>query len=153
MSEERLPIVPIVESIIEDMDNNSQEYSFAYGEKDWQNLLGDEATFPAGFLDEPTKITLQKTASGYIGERYKFAVMFLYKSQLDDAPEQRSKYINKARLAAREFISRMEASEYVDEFTVSPNSTPIYNLFDVGVDGLIVEFDVKINLNVSVCVE
>lgn len=146
-------MITIVSDIVGSMDANGDTFKFAHGEADFNNLQADEEQFPAVYLDEPLTFTLPIPKSGYIGEIYILRLLFLYKSQLDWTPEQHNvNAIVPATQAARQFISMLQKSIFIDEVFNDPASAVAFiNLFDVNVSGITLTIKVKKNVVKSVC--
>jgi len=140
-------IISIIEQIASDMS-----MEFYFGREDFQNLIADEQTLPAIYLDQPITAKYNLSQSGYMSATYPVKIMFLYKSELDYTPtEHDTNCIQPAELKIREFINRLQSSTSVDSIA-NIDSYEFINLFDVNVSGKGLNIEIQINNDYSTCV-
>jgi len=140
-------IISIVNEIATDMS-----LPFYHGTAQFQNLIADEQTLPAIYLDQPITANYNLSQSGYTSATYPINVLFLFKSELDWTPEQHdTNCIQLAELKIREFINRCELHSGIDLIT-SISSTEFINLFDCNVSGKTLSITIQLNNTYSTCI-
>jgi hypothetical protein len=141
-------IISIVNEIVTDMS-----LPFYHGSAQFQNLIADEQTLPAIYLDQPITANYNLSQSGYTSATYPINVLFLFKSELDWTPEQHdTNCIQLAEAKIREFINRCEANPAFDLIT-NISSTEFINLFDCNVSGKTLSLTLQVNNQYSVCAD
>jgi hypothetical protein len=141
-------IISIVNEIVTDMS-----LPFYHGTTQFQNLIADEQTLPAIYLDQPITANYNLSQSGYTSATYPINVLFLFKSELDWTPEQHdTNCIQLAEAKIREFINRCEANPAFDLIT-NISSTEFINLFDCNVSGKTLSLTLQVNNQYSVCAD
>ena len=141
-------IISIVNEIVTDMG-----LPFYHGTTQFQNLIADEQTLPAIYLDQPITANYNLSQSGYTSATYPINVLFLFKSELDWTPEQHdTNCIQLAEAKIREFINRCEANPAFDLIT-NISSTEFINLFDCNVSGKTLSLTLQVNNQYSVCAD
>jgi len=140
-------IISIVNEIVTDMS-----LPFYHGTTQFQNLIADEQTLPAIYLDQPITANYNLSQSGYTSATYPINVLFLFKSELDWTPEQHdTNCIQLAELKIREFINRCELHSGIDLIT-NISSTEFINLFDCNVSGKTLSITIQLNNTYSTCI-
>ena len=141
-------IISIVNEIVTDMS-----LPFYHGTTQFQNLIADEQTLPAIYLDQPITANYNLSQSGYTSATYPINVLFLFKSELDWTPEQHdTNCIQLAETKIREFINRCEANPAFDSVS-NISSTEFINLFDCNVSGKTLSLTLQVNNQYSVCAD
>jgi hypothetical protein len=110
-------IKTILKNFCESIKIGEERYTFAHGEKDWQNLMSDEKLFPAIYLDEPIQSQYILHQSGLIQEMYLLSLVFLYDSQLDFTPEQHDVLKQLGRRGAKILVSELMSSPLIKSVT------------------------------------
>lgn len=135
-------IQELIAAKVAQMTSNGDSFTFLHSEKDWQNLQSDEQLFPAVFLDMPVKVTPTILNGGGYQERYVCVLTFLYKSNLDDNPDQQYTTLKLCNSAMRNFILLVEDDP--DNFEVDKNvfgeAFQMLNMFDRNMDGIVLQF-------------
>lgn len=108
-------IKQIIEDIAVSITVNMETYTFAHGEKAWQNLMSDEKQYPAIYLDEPIQNQFILHKSGLIQEMYLLSLVFLHDSKLDWTPEQHDVLKQLARRGAKIMLSKLMSSPEIKE--------------------------------------
>lgn len=140
-------IISIIESIASDMG-----IEFYFGRDDFQNLIADEQTLPAIYLDQPITNDYNLNQSGYMSATYPIKLLFLYKSELDYTPTQHdTNCIQPAESKIREFINRIQLNDSVDSVS-NLKAYEFINLFDCNVSGKGLDITIQINNTYSTCV-
>ncbi len=85
------------------MDANNESYSFLHSDLDWRNLSADECTFPVVYVEVPIKYRVKTSITGYKQATYIIVVFFMYKSELDNNPDQQEELFVKAENAQKQF--------------------------------------------------
>lgn len=154
-------IKEIIETIVGKMVSNGRPYSFLHAEKSWQNLVNDEQRsqdqdkdgegFQAVYLDMPIKFNTQILTGGHFERQYVLVVLFLFKGDMDNSPDQQYAIELKAEKAQREFVLRMDQEkDLIKSFTVGQCvQVPIE--FDGISTGIIMPFTVTPRNFKSVC--
>lgn len=133
------------------MDANNESYSFLHSEKDWQNLNGDEAILPAVYLDMPIKYRTKTSVTGYKEKTYVLMLLFLFKSELDDEPNQQEQTFLKAENAQQQFeIILDNDADNISTWT-SGECMQVLNLFDCNMSGVLMPLEITLRNNDSVC--
>lgn len=147
-------IISVLSNIVSLMQSGGNSYHFDFGKKGVQNLIADEKTFPGVIYDQESTMSLVPRQSGYIGEIYKPRLLILFKSELEWTPEQHdTNCITPAISAAREFISLCQNDDAnIDEVNTSGDAVSVINIFDVNASGLLIQMEIKLRTNASVCV-
>lgn len=141
-------IISIIKSIASDMG-----IAFYFGRDDFQNLIADEQTLPAIYLDQPITNDYNLNQSGYMSATYPVKLLFLYKSELDYTPTQHdTNCIQPAEAKIREFINRAELVASIDSLT-SIKSYEFINLFDCNVSGKGLDVTIQVNNSYSTCAD
>lgn len=143
-------IQEIVKAKVSAMAANGDSFTFLHSEKNWQNLEADEATLPAVYLDMPIKYKPVILTGGVFSRAYVCVVLFLYKSELDNDPDEQ--YINyaKAEAAQREFQLLCENDIDIKSIVVG-DCYQILNLFDCNLDGVVMPFTLTPRNSDGVC--
>lgn len=140
-------IISIVEQIATDMG-----LPFYHGSTQFQNLIADEQTLPALYLDQPIINDYNLSSSGYISATYPIKLMFLYKSELDYTTTQHdTNCIQPAEAKIREFISRCQENTSIDLIT-NINGFEFINIFDCNTSGKGLNITIQLNNTDSVCI-
>jgi hypothetical protein len=146
-------IISVLNTIVNNLKSGTDEFTFGYGPEWFANLDLDEATFPIVYLDQPVDNDYLLAQGGYIGEEYPVTLFFMYKSQMDYTPaELDANCIDPANLAIRQFISRCQASDLIDEIS-DASGTEFTHLLDVDVSGKSLTVTIKPSINASVCLQ
>lgn len=139
-------IISIVEQIATDMG-----LPFYHGNTQFQNLIADEQTLPALYLDQPITNDYNLSESGYVSATYPIKLMFIYKSELDWTTTQHDvNCIQPAETKIREFISRCQVNSLVDEIS-SISGYEFINVFDCNVSGKGLDITLQVNNTDSTC--
>lgn len=140
-------IIQIIEGIANDMG-----LSFYHGREDFQNLIADEESLPALYLDQPITTNYNLSESGYTVASYPIKMMLMYKSELDWTPIQHdTNCITPAEAKLREFINRSNNHTSIESITAI-SSIEFINLLDVNVSGVSLDITLTLRNNYSVCV-
>lgn len=138
--------------------NTGDTFYFYYGEKGWQNLIADDVVYPVVFIDFINKVDYNMPSGGYIGETYPVTIYFGYKSELDWTTLQHETEIAKANSACRNFLSQLQnykdvnGNKIIDTMQiVSADRVILRPNEDVGTSGILLQLNVKPNINLSVC--
>jgi hypothetical protein len=145
-----MSIKNFVSTIVSQIQVDNTPFTFAHGESDWQNMMADEQNYPVVYLDEPISNDFLLLNSGAIQEFYPIKLVLLYKTELDFNPDQHDQVIQKARLAARKFISLCANAEEVKEVKNS-KGVEIINLFDANTSGMVLNLDLHFYNFEAVC--
>jgi len=133
------------------MDANNESYSFLHSEKDWQNLNGDQAILPAVYMDMPIKYRTKTSVTGYKEKTYILMLLFIFKSELDDSPDQQETTFLKAENAQQQFeIILDNDSDNISTWT-SGECIQVLNLFDCNMSGIMMPLEITLRNNDSVC--
>jgi hypothetical protein len=149
-------IQELIAAKVAQMTSNGDTFSFLHSEKDWQNLETDEAVLPSVHLDMPVKVTPSIKMGGAIEERYVCTLIFMYKSNLDNNPDQQYDTLKLAHAAMNQFILLVEDDP--DNFDTTKNvfgealQVVAYPLFDRCVDGIILPFTCVPRNRPNVCI-
>lgn len=140
-----------------DVDNKT--FSFFYGEKAWQNLIGSDTVFPLMSVDffQTMKFILQK--SRFIGQKYPAAIYLCYKSELDWSPDQHEVAIAKSETAARSVLSQLmtfkdsDGNSLIDDIEFLTDATRIIlrPSDDVGTSGVMLPLLITPTNHLAVC--
>ncbi len=138
---------------------NTDTFAFFYGEKAWQNLSSEGAVFPLVSVDFIQKAKFDIVAGGRIGEAYPATIYFGYKSELDWTTLQHEAVIEKARQAARNFLSNlinykdMNGNKIIDELKIIDADRVILRPSDdVGTSGILLSLNITPNVTAGVCI-
>ena len=142
-------IQDIIEDIVGEMNANGDSFSFLDAERDFQNVEADEDIFPAVYMDPPRYLP-KTVAGGGIQMTWSCLLLFVYKSELDNAPTQRRARMEKCMNAQRQFQIKLDNSDEIKSFTVG-QCYPALNLFDANVDAVIMPCDIVPSEFPSVC--
>ena len=145
-----MSIKNFVSTIVSQIQVDNTPFTFAHGESDWQNMMADEQNYPVVYLDEPISNDFLLLNSGAIQEFYPIKLLLLYKTELDFTPGEHDQVIQKARLAARKFISLCANAEEVKEVK-NPKGIEIINLFDANTSGIVLTLDLHFYNFEAVC--
>lgn len=147
-----MSVLTIIETTVGNMDANGDSFTFLNSEREWQNLKSDDATLPAVYLDMPIQYKPIIKPGGALSRQYILVALFMYRSNLDDSPEQQRVNYLKAEEAQRNFMLLLDNNygEDIEEFTVS-TCYQIRNLFDANLDGVVMPFSMTLKDNSSVC--
>lgn len=145
-----------LDAIAEQMTANDDKFFPIYGTNSWQNLEIDEANFPVLCYDLP-EVNYQIPKTGFIGETYPLTIYIAYKSELDWTGAQHEEVIEKANVAMREWISRMQTAKDAKgnrtiEITKILSAKRVRCVFNVCSSGIMMICEVKPTINASVCV-
>lgn len=143
-------IQTVIQNIVSQMNANGDSFTFLHAEREFQNLISDEQTLPAVYLDMPIRYNSRTVTGGGIQLNYICLALFLYKSELDDNESQRYNTITKAMNAQRQFQILLYNSEEVKEFTVG-ECYQVMNLFDANFDAVVMPFNFTPSEWPSVC--
>lgn len=125
-----------IRTIVESMDANGDTFTFLHSDSDWKNLRSDEVSLPVIFLDFPIIGTPEITGAGSIRDRYRLNFLILYKTQLDDTPEQVKEAVNKAHVAKNQLILKLyNDRDSFDEVTPL-EFVEVQHLFDTDLSGV-----------------
>lgn len=145
-----------LDAITAAMNANGDSFQSIFGSADWQNLDADEAVFPIIGYDLPkVKYTLPK--SGFIGETYPLTVYVAYKSELEWTGAQHEVVIEKANVACREFISRLQGykdgngNRLIDSIEFV-DADRVKCVFNVCTSGIMLQLKITPTVNQSVCI-
>ena len=140
-------IIDVIEAIA-----TSLGLSFQHGRVDFQNLIADEGTFPALYLDQPITTNYNLTDSGYTIASYPVKLLFLYKSEIDWTPtEHDTNCISPAELKIRDFINRCNSNASIDEISAM-SSFEFINLLDCNLSGKSLDITIQLNNTYSICI-
>lgn len=144
-------IKEIIETIVGKMVSNGTDYNFLHATKDWQNLVNDEEAFPVVYLDMPIKFNPKILVGGHFERQYILTVLFLFKGDVDNNPDNLYAIELKAEEAQREFVLRMEQeSDLIKSYTVG-QCVQVPVEFDGISTGIIMPFTVTPRNVKSVC--
>jgi hypothetical protein len=133
------------------MDANGDSFYFLHSDKEWQNMKSDEADLPAVYLDMPVKYRVKTSLSGYKEISYIVGLMFLYKTELDDSPEQQEQTLIKAQKAQIQFEILLDNdADNVVSYT-SGECLQIPHEYDADLGGVIMPLEITLRNNDSVC--
>jgi len=142
-------IFTILESCIFPLTGNPRLVSST----DWeQNIKADSIAFPCVFLNRPTPY-LHTNISKY-GNRqevYDVKLFFCDKSRPEYTQIQHDEIIEEQRLQVAQFIHTLEAHSEVDVIVGDPRCTDIFNLNDQNLDGIWLEFSLRLNIDEGIC--
>ena len=146
-------ILPIFESAVSQMTANGDTFTSLHADKDWQNLVSDESTLPAVYLDMPVRYRPEQMAGGGIKKRYLLVAMFLYKSELDHNPTQRNSRMNKCEAAQINFQNILYSMQgtSIKEFSVG-ECYQLMNVFDLNADAVVMPFEIVPDEWNAICV-
>lgn len=147
-----MSVLTIIETTVGNMDANGDSFTFLNSEREWQNLKSDDNTLPAVYLDMPIQYKPIIKPGGAFSRQYILVALFMYRSNLDDSPEQQRINYLKAEEAQRNFMLLLDNNygEDIEELTVS-TCYQIRNLFDANLDGVVMPFSMTLKDNSSVC--
>ena len=125
---------------------------FYHGNAQFQNLIADEQTYPAIYLDQPITNTYKLGQSGYMAASYPIKLIFLFKSELDWTTTQHDvNCIQPAETKIRDFVNRLEANGSID-LIEGLSAYEFINLFDANVSGKGLEVTIQLNNEYVACV-
>lgn len=133
------------------MDANGDSFSFLHSEKDWQNLNADEEILPAVYLDMPIKYRTKTSLTGYKEKTYILMILFLYKSELDDSPEQQEQTFVKAENSQQQFEMLLDDDSDNVVSYVAGECMQVLNLFDCNMSGVLMPLEITLRNTDSVC--
>lgn len=133
------------------MDANGDSFSFLHSEKDWQNLNADEEILPAVYLDMPIKYRTKTSLTGYKEKTYILMILFLYKSELDDSPEQQEQTFVKAENSQQQFEMLLDDDSDNIVSYVAGECIQVLNLFDCNMSGVLMPLEITLRNTDSVC--
>lgn len=133
------------------MDANGDSFSFLHSEKDWQNLNADEEILPAVYLDMPIKYRTKTSLTGYKEKTYILMILFLYKSELDDSPEQQEQTFVKAENSQQQFEMLLDDDSDNVVSYVAGECIQVLNLFDCNMSGVLMPLEITLRNTDSVC--
>lgn len=133
------------------MDANGDSFSFLHSEKDWQNLNADEEILPAVYLDMPIKYRTKTSLTGYKEKTYILMLLFLYKSELDDSPEQQEQTFVKAENSQQQFEMLLDDDSDNIVNYVAGECMQVLNLFDCNMSGVLMPLEITLRNTDSVC--
>jgi len=140
-------IISIVEQIATEMG-----LPFYHGNTQFQNLIADEQSLPAVYLDQPITNNYNLSESGYVSATYPIKLIFLYKSELDWTTTQHdTNCIQPAEIEIREFISRCQLNDSIDSID-SMTAYEFINIFDCNVSGKGLDITIQLNNTDSTCI-
>lgn len=143
-------IQEIIEDIVGEMTANGDSFTFLHSEKDYQNIESDELQFPAVYLDMPIRFVPKTVTGGGVEYSFICMVLFLYKSEMDDNPQQRYATMLKCMNAQKNFQILLDNTDAVKSFTVG-ECYQATNLFDANLDAIAMPFNVVPSEWPSVC--
>jgi hypothetical protein len=139
-------IIQVIEAIA-----TSLGLSFQHGKADFQNLIADEGTFPALYLDQPITTNYELSESNYTTASYPVKLLFLYKSEIDWTPEEHdTNCITPAESLIRAFVNTCNNSVSIDSIS-SLSSFEFINLLDCNLSGKSLDITIKLVNDYSVC--
>lgn len=133
------------------MNANGDSFSFLHSEKDWQNLNADEEILPAVYLDMPIKYRTKTSLTGYKEKTYILMILFLYKSELDDSPEQQEQTFVKAENSQQQFEMLLDDDSDNVVSYVAGECIQVLNLFDCNMSGVLMPLEITLRNTDSVC--
>lgn len=149
-----MTVVQIIKTLALELNANPDSFSFVFGSKEILNLKTDEMSFPLVALTDPIKSKGFRSAGGHIDHTYSLQIIFAGKTELDwEQEEQHQPVIAAMRNSCDEFIARMEKdTDNIREVAKSFVVTDWINMFDVNMSGVILEIEIKVVNNNSICV-
>lgn len=144
-------MIGTISNIVSQLTANGDTFTFEYGKRGYINVLEDNLLLPAVIYDTESIFNLNPIQSGFIGESGRPILSFMYKSELDWTPSQHHTHcILPAINAARQFISLCQDSNLIDEISVG-DGREFINLLDKNTSGIQFPFDIKLNVDKTVC--
>lgn len=142
-------IFTILESCIFPLTGNPRLVSST----DWeQNIKADSIAFPCVFLNRPTPYRHTNISKyGNRQEVYDVKLFFCDKSRPEYTQIQHDEIIEEQRLQVAQFIHTLEAHSEVDVIVGDPRCTDIFNLNDQNLDGIWLEFSLRLNIDEGIC--
>ena len=142
-------IFTILESCIFPLSGNPRLVSST----DWeQNIKADTIAFPCVFLNRPTPYRHTNISKyGNRQEVYDVKLFFCDKSRPEYTQIQHDEIIEEQRLQVAQFIHTLEAHSEVDVIVGDPRCTDIFNLNDQNLDGIWLEFNLRLNIDEGIC--
>lgn len=142
-------IFTILESCIFPLSGNPRLVSST----DWeQNIKADSIAFPCVFLNRPTPYRHTNISKyGNRQEVYDVKLFFCDKSRPEYTQIQHDEIIEEQRLQVAQFIHTLEAHSEVDVIVGDPRCTDIFNLNDQNLDGIWLEFSLRLNIDEGIC--
>jgi hypothetical protein len=146
-----MTIKELIKSKVDQMNANGYTYSFLFSEKDYQNVIADESTLPAVFMDMPISFKPTVTLSGGFKRVWFCNLYFLHKSDLQDGEEERDDVFNLAAEAQREFHLILSNDPDIRNLSVD-NCSQVQFTFDAVLSGVLMPFSFEWLNNDSICV-
>ena len=125
-----------IEEKVNSLNANGDSFSFLFSGKDWQNLESDDITLPVVYMDMPLRSQPFIAPSGAFSRRWNIVLMFLYRSELDDSPEELEAILEKAYAAQRQMHIRLNEDYLITDLVVQENFE-VRNLFDTPLSGVV----------------
>ena len=144
-----MKIFDILESCVFPLDGNPRLHSAT----DWeQNIKADSISYPCVFLNRPTPY--KPTKIGRFATRqevYEVKLFFCDKSRPEYTQIQHDEIIEEQRLTVAQFLETLEHHSEVDVIVGEPRCTDIFNLNDQNLDGIWLEFNLRLNIDEGIC--
>ena len=142
-------IFTILESCIFPLTGNPRLHSAT----DWeQNIKADSISYPCVFLNRPTPYRHSNISKyGNRQEVYDVKLFFCDKSRPEYTQIQHDDVIDEQRLQVAQFIHTLEHHSEVDVIVGEPRCTDIFNLNDQNLDGIWLEFSLRLNIDEGIC--
>jgi hypothetical protein len=133
------------------MDANNESYSFLHSDLDWRNLSADECTFPVVYVEVPIKYRVKTNVTGYKQTTYIIVVFFMYKSELDNNPDQQEELFVKAENAQKQFEIILDNDSDNISSWVSGECTMFQHITNSDLSGVMMPLEITLRNNDSVC--
>jgi hypothetical protein len=133
------------------MDANNESYSFLHSDLDWRNLSADECTFPVVYVEVPIKYRVKTSITGYKQATYIIVVFFMYKSELDNNPDQQEELFVKAENAQKQFEVILDSDSDNIASWVSGECTMFQHITNADLSGVMMPLEITLRNNDSVC--
>ena len=149
-------IIGILDNLVNQMVSGGKSYLFDTGWSEWLNNSIDEFDSTKGLVlyDSDSPFTLRTTGSGRVVQIHRPNIFFAFKSEGDWSPlEQDNNCVTPSIFAARELIELMEKNnDDINSISVIGDGVILLNEKDVNISGILLQFNIELNVNNSICV-
>lgn len=145
-----MTIEDLIEDIVSGLTANGVDYEFLSSEESYANALSDEFTNPMILL-LPVVYDAEIKTGGHWSEVSECMIIVTFKSNLDDNPTKQREYVEKAKLAIKEIILKIDDNEDVTNLKMN-KIRPLLNFTDVNRSGASIDFTFELRNNTSVCI-